>query len=80
MRLGWFLKGPSWVWLSKLNHSDLDHRFWYMLPLARATHVGVTLFLTHSQIRRPLESRVEAQVDKVQMEPWLKLYMCGNTF
>ena len=34
---------------SKLNHQDMDRRFWSMLPLTRATHFGY-LFLTHSHL------------------------------
>ena len=30
----------------KSNHQELDRQFWSMFPLTRATHVGVTLFLT----------------------------------
>ena len=35
---------------SRLNHQELDCRFWSMFPLTRATHFGAALFLTHSHI------------------------------
>ena len=30
----------------KLNHPELDRRFWSMFPLTRATHFGVSTLLT----------------------------------
>ena len=35
---------------SKRNQQESDRRFWSMFPLTRATHFGVTLFVTHSQV------------------------------
>ena len=49
-------KSPPWaagllstrIWMcgSKLSHQNMDCRFQSMFPFARATHVGVALFLT----------------------------------
>ena len=38
----------TWVWV-KITPPG-HRRFWSMLPLTRATHFGVALFLTHSHI------------------------------
>ena len=37
---------------SKLNHQEVDRRFWSMVPLTRVTHFGY-LCLTHSHIPVP---------------------------
>ena len=68
------VSGEKMRWV-KIQLDDMDHRFWSKVPFTRASHFGVTLFLTHPEAPGAFNGRPDPSINTPEVH--FRTYLSG---